>query len=624
MKQRNLTRLMSPLAVCAVLAGCVPDTSYDFKNIDTEVTVLKGVEVPLPNIQEILLKDLLKEAATGDVFTTDPVTGDYLVSLSMDKTGIDGFTVDASGFTLNVNSGSNLSVALGNYSSIPANTPLSYSPETEQAKTALANYGNDFSLYNDLRSGMSYVTSIPLSLVVADFPTEVKSFQKCSLNGNLIFSLSNGLPFNQVYLKAGTEISFPGFLQLSACNNNKFSLAGNKLTALEDINLGTGALSIELVLSGIDMGTDGIATNGSLNLSGQIDLNATVSLNPASFTGPKASKSYGSYSISYVSAETALGHVSYQYTASNVALSSATIKVNPDSVVPTIDQDYEINIEGLPDMLTGDGVNFELSELLLILDLDNQMPFAFKLGAQLKAQQGESITHSYSISNLLFPANTQTVYSIGEDADGVVPGGTYVNLPDLGKILSPVPDKVVAGNFQISLEGTDQWITVNSGDSFGGSLTAGIRAPLAFSANSHISLGVDMDNVSLEIGEQIPHVKAKLCLTASNTIPLSFDLAVKAKDADGNFLTGVTSTVNKPIAPGKPGAPGVTDIEILLQITENQSIKGLRLDLTAASAQSVAGTPLNENQGLTLSNISLSLPEGITADLNSLTTGTKQ
>jgi hypothetical protein len=45
---------------------------------------------------------------------------------------------------------------------------------------------------------------------------------------------------------------------------------------------------------------------------------------------------------------------------------------------------------------------------------------------------------------------------------------------------------------------------------------------------------------------------------------------------------------------------------------------GLNIRFRAASDASLSGTPLNENHGIHFSNIILTLPDGITADLDEI------
>ena len=51
---------------------------------------------------------------------------------------------------------------------------------------------------------------------------------------------------------------------------------------------------------------------------------------------------------------------------------------------------------------------------------------------------------------------------------------------------------------------------------------------------------------------------------------------------------------------------------------EEISLYGLNIRFKAASDASLSGTPLNENHGIHFSNIILTLPDGITADLDEI------
>ncbi|MBR1887246.1 MAG: hypothetical protein IJ813_02135 [Bacteroidales bacterium] len=63
---------------------------------------------------------------------------------------------------------------------------------------------------------------------------------------------------------------------------------------------------------------------------------------------------------------------------------------------------------------------------------------------------------------------------------------------------------------------------------------------------------------------------------------------------------------------------------VTLDLDTSHIINRIRLGLGASSNEAVAGTRLNNRQGLTLSGLSLTLPNGITADIKSLTTNKNQ
>lgn len=621
MKKLNLFGWSAIAAAVAFLApGCKVDESYDLANIDTEVTVLPGVEVPLPNFKEVKLKDLIK-LETGGVVSE--VSGNYVITYAIDPQVLNGFSIDANNFKINASNSLDAAIPL-NQNSIPDKTPLSIpSGLTDEQKATLATLigiTNVDSFESLKTQTLDFSTSIDFS--INSFPSEIKAFKSCTLSGNLTFSLVPvGFPFSKFVVKQGTTITFPAFLVFSGCSNADFTLsAGHILTANKDVDvsIGTG-LDFVLALSGLDMGA-GVNTTGTLPLADNITIAGNIYLDPDWFNGPKQTQTFGGiYEVTYVDGDCPLTgcKITANYNAANITLSSATIKADA-SAIPAFES-YGFDITGLPEFLTGDDVNIELNEVQLTLNLASTLPFPVTLAnGQLKALNGTTATHTYTLPNLVFAANATTGYSVGEHANGGTDsaGNTFVNLPGLGSILSPVPTRVEATNFNVTIP--EDWLTVESGVNYGGTLNVGINAPISFKSTSRVGFIIDADNVSLDLGDNIPLEKAVLSLTAENTIPLNFEIEVTARDENKNAIPGVTATVDKAIASGHGTANEAvaTPVKITLAIAKGSpAIKGLQLKLNATSDAGASQYPLQPEQGLHLVNVSLGLPDGITMDL---------
>ena len=80
MKTRNLILTGTLLVLCAT--GCKVDPLYDFSNLDTEITVLKGATFPVPSPPSISLADILN--LDGFPYIVVDGNGDYLISFSLD------------------------------------------------------------------------------------------------------------------------------------------------------------------------------------------------------------------------------------------------------------------------------------------------------------------------------------------------------------------------------------------------------------------------------------------------------------------------------------------------------------------------------------------------------------
>ena len=110
--------------------------------------------------------------------------------------------------------------------------------------------------------------------------------------------------------------------------------------------------------------------------------------------------------------------------------------------------------------------------------------------------------------------------------------------------------------------------------------------------------------------------KAVLKMDATSTIPLDFSAAVQALDANGNVIQDISAKTDVPIAGGSISVPSKTEVTVTLTTGGDLRFDGLVLQLSAASNAQVAGTHLNQYQGLDFQNLVLSLPDGVQVKLD--------
>lgn len=612
--------------------------------IDTTATLGKGTEVTVVSEKKITLGEFLTfgdgTGANGIVKVS--AEGDYSIEYNLEPQSIgDGFTFDASQFALNVNNSFNKSMSLSQ-ASIPAHTPLSYNEADKAAvELLIANVpsfaGVDLAFFQSLLS-QEYKFDFNIDFSIAGFPELIKTFKKADLDGSFTFNLvPAGIPFQKFVFKKGTEISLPAFLKFSSCSNADFTLVeGSKLVANKDVDvpMGTG-ISFTLVLQSLDMG-DGVATSGSLPLVGSVAVDGTISINPEDFSGEKEEidlESYpviamsgvlsgeGPHTILMVKNDTPLGSFTVQcnYAAANVALKNATIQLSKNAI-PAFNGNYGFDVGSLPKELSADGNTVELYDVEVNMSVNSTLPFGFGLNATLDAVGNRQ----YQLGPLNFAADSETKYVLGDfDKDETINGINYKKVADLGKILSPIPSRIEVKDFDIIFD-ENQWITAESGKNYGGTFVAGVKAPVSFTSNTSLSLGYEMDdlNVDLSVAGDIikGDTRAVIKLQAINEIPFKFGLSITARDADKKPISGVTVTPEViEIAAGSLSQPVTTKPEISIVFPSGSKlIKSISIDFTATVDSEHAGTPLNEKQSLTLQNVKLSLPDGITMDLKDI------
>ena len=79
---KSLFRKLITVVLVLPVIGCKVDPEYDFSKLDTTVTLFKGLELPVPDVQ-ILLKDVFSLEEDYDFIRSDGA-GNYLIHLDMD------------------------------------------------------------------------------------------------------------------------------------------------------------------------------------------------------------------------------------------------------------------------------------------------------------------------------------------------------------------------------------------------------------------------------------------------------------------------------------------------------------------------------------------------------------
>lgn len=645
-------------------------------DIDTTSTLAKGTEVTVVAEKKITLGDFLNfgEGSGANGIIQVSADGDYSIEYNLEPQSIgNGFTFDASSFTLNLSNHFDYSYKFSDNTVIPARTPISCNSSDKAAFSSLLStigVNIDLDFFESLLS-QNYSFDFDIDFTVNNFPDMINSFKKADLNGQLSMNLvPTGIPFEKFVFKQGFEIKFPSFFRFSNCDNNLFEIKdGYKLVAKQDVDvvLGTG-ISFNLDLASLDLG-DGVVTNGSLPLQDKVAVAGVISVNPEQdLIGQKETvnltdKTYiaqqleenttmidpawktlpnyealkeavaeefitntlhltpgePGHEVTIVKDEVAIGNllVVCGYAANNVAIQNATIKLSK-SAIPSFDGNYGFDIGNLPEELSADGNTIELSDVQVNLSVNSTLPFDFGLNAKLNAIGGN---HEYQLGPLNFAANSETKYLLGDfKQEGLIDGINYKKVEGLGQILNPVPSRIEVKDFTISFDET-KWITAEAGKNYGGSFQAGVKAPIAFTEATSLSLGYEMNDLDVDLSVAGDYLKgdtrAVIKLQAINEIPFKFGLSISAQDADKKPIDGVSITPDViEIGAGTIANPVTSAPEITIVLPSGSKlIKGISIKFNATVDSEHAGKPLNKNQSLTLKNVKLSLPDGITMDL---------
>lgn len=270
-------------------------------------------------------------------------------------------------------------------------------------------------------------------------------------------------------------------------------------------------------------------------------------------------------------------------------------------------REYEIG--GFPGFLSGqeDGVDVELEGVEVTFKVESTMHEAFTVGTKVDLTREGKLLRQYGIQNIpIEPGQTEFVFN--EAGSGPRNDVVYMAVPELDKFFSPVPDRLKIDDFTADMPSDA------TPGTYPMSCIVTVDSPVAFSANSHCSLTIPVEEAKLEL-EQIGLKKAVLSMKAINSVPLEFTLSATAMNGQGGYLSGITAKTDVPVAAGTQSSPVQTNLTVTLTTDGDLRFQGLELKLQASSNASVAGVLLNKNQGLELQDLVLTLPDGITVKL---------
>ena len=289
----------------------------------------------------------------------------------------------------------------------------------------------------------------------------------------------------------------------------------------------------------------------------------------------------------------------------------------PFSVIapPAAGQDLSYEFEplqydmvDLSEMFTDAGQGFvaELPELEVGLHVDSGVPAVFSFDAVLETAKDGKPMRKYSLDGLPVTYG-KTDYILNMTGNGSRNDVIYKQIQDIDKILSPIPDALKINDLTVSMD-QDQLTLLEPGKEYDVSGYASVDTPLSFTAESHLDLSLPLD---AKLNEGIGIRKAVLKMNVTNSIPLAFSAVVTALDKSGNVIQDVSAKTDVPIAAGTIATPAKTEVAVTLTTGGDLRFDGLVLHLSAASNAQVAGTHLNQSQGLEFKDLVLSLPDGI-------------
>lgn len=592
-------QILALSAATLAIAACV-DENYDLsKPIDSTMNLIPGLSVPLGNMEMNLgyLMNLNEEGG-NDVIKTD-ADGNYFLSMA-DKASENKIEVSIPGFSFKT----------ADLKSIPIESPMqiSYVP------------GNADIPYIELTEAINFDFHVNQT---SGIPGSVKSIASANIDGTTEISIKynkNEFPFANIYIKEGSKITFPEWALLTnlpagfAYGANKHEIISqNVITVPAD-----GGRTLTFELDKIDF-TKFAANQGFINGSFIVDDEVTIENVSFNF---KSSEVIGSPASGTVYKP----EITFAYQLSELEVNEISGVFNPEINI----NDFEYSIGELPEQLQGANTVLDMAALQIDFDIYNSSPAKSLFGFNLRTFKEDHQLKELKFSGLTIEANGNTKYSISEDGTKVTEGYTPYAKEGLNSILIPMPDKFVIADMDCRL--AEENLTLALPSTYQFDFSYNVTAPLSFGEKAALSLpfvipinaSKDEDDGN-ESGDgtssmEVSAPSAKLKARIQNTIPLNFTLACTVCDADGNELPSGSDNIKVEISlkdeiikGGTIEKPGESEVEIQLTgIDMNFNLPAIKLDFSASGSSELKGICLNENQAITLSDISLSVPEGIT------------
>lgn len=598
----NLTReILSISAAFLMLSSCV-NKDYDLhKPIDMTMNLLPGISAPVGNYN-ISLKELLKMEGTEDS------------GLETDESGNLFFK-----FSDNASEDSKVSVNLPVFSfssDIPMNTG---SVASEQIPYYASNE----------KSPVIPLEDIKLSFYIDQtdgIPREIVSLDYAKISGNVKISISfstNPLQFRRFYLTAGSTILFPEWLILNSAPAGFEKLNDYTLQLTSDLAVPSTGYSFQVPFSAIDFDKFK-AGEGFRDGRFIADCELLIASN--------AYVNYGDVNGSPVTGTMFTPAISIESELSEITVNEIKGIFNPQIHL----NDYKYYFNELPDIINAQSTVLDFDDLKIDFKIDNGSPIPAMLSFNIETSSQDKTLKTLEFKDLKISANQLTNIRITEDGTSAPQGYVPVAKEGLNAIMMPLPEILSIKDIECNAE--QRSIDLKLGESYDFNFNYDVIAPLSFGEEIHMDYPY-----LIKIKEQAEELAAKAVSSTEegdgsdnsgeteivlnriivsadiiNTIPLNMGIECELCDLEGNPVNAGDVSMEVTISEGiiKAGSidtPSKNTLSIDIKgLTKGINIEALNLHFTADGDAVLKGICLNENQGLSLEKIRLSLPEGVT------------
>ena len=600
----NKSKMLVCLLSCGLLTlgtGCT-DNDFDLSKIDTTIGIGgDGLTLPTNSTENIMLDDFL-ELNNSDLVSIDD-NGDYMFHKEGDDCtpahpNIDKVVVTSQGIN------NNFKVAV----TVPPSALLSGRKLSKRAKKI------------DLIKAGGKVAEFEY---VGNAPKEIEELTSAGVSAPVTIrvNLSNDLKsFVPKFKELTLQIPSYMHLDITSCSPNSYSYdpKTGKIT-LKDVNTAS-----DIVIKGEVTTLDFKATpttnnkltfvankknEGKVNMKGEIE----------------TSISFDEINANVTSIPSDL-HLSAVMSMDDITITSAKGKFNPDIDLGNLGN---IEINDVPDFLTGDEVNVNLHNPVIELKIGSDIAVTGKVSGTIVATFDNGKPNcSVDIPKMTIKPNANTRICICKHKEGVDATNydEVVEVPNLSDIFATIP-KTIKFNADASADATQE-AEVKLGHQYTITPKYNITAPLAFDAGANISYTDSFDgwNEDIEDCEFAEGTYIELTADIENKLPAYLDVNADAIDVNGNKMSQdlIEVKVSNSIAASTDGVQAKTT-PIIITLREKKSgmlkkVDGLKYNIKLAAGEgndAIVGKTINAyHHTITAKNIKVKLVGKIIADFN--------
>ena len=600
----NKSKMLVCLLSCGLLTlgtGCT-DNDFDLSKIDTTIGIGgNGLTLPTNSTENIMLDDFLELNNSDLVSIAD--NGDYMFHKEGDDCtpahpNIDKVVVTSQGIN------NNFKVAVV----VPPSALLSGRKLSKRAKKI------------DLIKAGGKVAEFEY---VGNAPKEIEDLTSAGVAAPVTIrvNLSNDLKsFVPKFKELTLQIPSYMHLNITSCSPNSYSYnpKTGKIT-LTDVSTASNIV-IEGMVNMLDFKATPTTNNkltfvankkneGKVNMKGEIE----------------TSISFDEINANVTSIPSDL-HLSAVMSMDDITITSAKGKFNPDIDLGNLGN---IEINDVPDFLTGDEVNVNLHNPVIELKIGSDIAVTGKVSGTIVATfDNGKPNRSVDIPKMTIKPNANTRICICKHKEGVNATNydEVVEVPNLSDIFATIP-KTIKFNADASADATQE-AEVKLGHQYTITPKYNITAPLAFDAGANISYTDSFDgwNEDIEDCEFAEGTYIELTADIENKLPAYLDVNADAIDVDGNKMSQdlIEVKVSNSIAASTDGVQAKTT-PIIITLREKKSgmlkkVDGLKYNIKLAAGEgndAIVGKTINAyHHTITAKNIKVKLVGKIIADFN--------